>query len=87
MGVQVLSYPPYKKVKMSSELNLIRSYLADAHNIALRWQQSEFEANGDTPLFRKLKAYTVPGLAHWINGAQAGNVKDLTEHFERENKK
>ena len=79
MQVQVLSHPPYKKVNMSTELNLIKSYLEDAHRIAAKWQQDVYAVEGDSALFRKLSAYLTPNLQHWISGAQAGNVKDLEE--------
>ena len=64
---------------MSTELNLIKSYLEDAYRIAAKWQQAEYAANGDSALFRKLSAYLTPNLQHWIDGAQAGNIKDLEE--------
>ena len=64
---------------MSQELNLIKSYLEDAHRIAAKWQQDEYAAHGDSALFRKLNAYLTPNLQHWLTGAQAGNIKDLEE--------
>jgi hypothetical protein len=64
---------------MLQELNLIKSYLEDAHRLAAKWQQAEYAAHGDSPLFRKLSAYLTPNLQHWIIGAQAGSIKDLEE--------
>ena len=40
--------------------------------------QNEVQANeGDSDLLRKFSFYLTPNLNHWINGEQAGNVKDL----------
>lgn len=40
--------------------------------------QSEVQAaEGDSDLLRKFSFYLTPNLNHWINGEQAGNVKDL----------
>lgn len=66
---------------MPPELNLIRSYLEDAHRIATQWQEAVYAAEGDSALYRKISAYLTPNLQHWITGAQAGNIKDLTETF------
>jgi hypothetical protein len=68
---------------MSTELNLIKSYLEDAHRIAAKWQQDVYAVEGDSALFRKLSAYLTPNLQHWISGAQAGNVKDLEETLKK----
>ena len=68
---------------MSAELNLIKSYLEDAHRIAAKWQQDVYAVEGDSALFRKLSAYLTPNLQHWITGAQAGNVKDLEETLKK----
>jgi hypothetical protein len=64
---------------MLQELNLIKSYLEDAHRLAAKWQQDEYAAHGNSMLFRKLSAYLTPNLQHWITGAQAGSIKDLEE--------
>jgi len=64
---------------MSTELNLIKSYLEDAHRIAAKWQQDVYAVEGDSVLYRKLSTYLTPNLQHWISGAQAGNIKDLEE--------
>lgn len=36
-----------------------------------------YTTEGDSDLHRKLAFYLLPSLNHWINGAQAGNMKDL----------
>ena len=64
---------------MPPELNLIKSYLEDAHRLAAQWQEAVYVAEGDSALYRKISAYLTPNLQHWISGAQAGNVKDLEE--------
>ncbi len=69
---------------MPPELNLIRSYLQDAHRLATQWQQAEYAAHGDSALFRKLSAYLTPNLQHWVTGAQAGSIKDLEQHLTQE---
>ena len=70
---------------MPPELNIIKSYLEDAHRTAAQWQQAEYAANGDSALFRKLNAYLTPNLQHWITGVQAGNIKDLEETLSKKN--
>lgn len=61
----------------------IANHLGIALNLALQMQQSVVSIEGDSDLYRKLAFYLTPTLAHWVNGAQAGNMKDLRELFER----
>jgi hypothetical protein len=68
---------------MQESLEQIRQHLEIALAIAQRWQVEVQNTEGDSDLFRKLAFYLTPSLAHWINGAQAGGMKDLEETFAR----
>ena len=46
-------------------------------------QAKVFAEEGDSELHRKLSSYLVPNLTHWLTGAQAGGIKDLTTTVER----
>ncbi len=46
---------------------------ASAHAMQTMLQTTE----GDTDLFRKLAYYMTPNLHHWLNGLQAGGIKDI----------
>lgn len=68
---------------MLTELELIEENLKSALNTALMWQQRIMATDGDTDLNRKLSSYLIPNLNHWLNGIQAGNIKDLEDYFKR----
>jgi len=59
--------------------NSLNVALANAVNL----QQSVHNAEGDSDLYRKLAFYLVPNLSHWINGSQAGSIKDLRDLLEK----
>jgi hypothetical protein len=40
------------------------------------------KAEGDSDLYRKLSMYFIPNLAHWLDGLQAGNVRDIENTIE-----
>lgn len=54
-----------------------------AFAISQKWQAEVQSTEGDSDLYRKLAFYLTPNLNHWINGMQAGNMKDLDELFKR----
>lgn len=68
---------------MPTELEMIKLHLEDAHRIAVQWQAKVLSTEGDSALHRKLSAYLTPNLRHWIDGVQAGNVKDLEETLKK----
>ena len=55
----------------------LRNYLESAFYLAQKMQIDIKEKEGDSDLFRKFAFYLTPNLNHWINGLQAGNIKDL----------
>ena len=55
----------------------IQNHLEYALDIAKRMQDEVQISEGDSELFRKISFYLVPSLNHWINGVQAGSIKDL----------
>ena len=61
----------------------IEDHLKTAAAIAQHMRDHVFQTEGDTDLFRKLSYYTVPSLNHWIDGAQAGSIKDMKETLAR----
>lgn len=65
----------------------ITECLQKAWNRACDWQARVHAEEGDSELFRKLSMYLQPNLKHWIDGAQCGNVMDLTKYYERQPKK
>jgi hypothetical protein len=68
---------------MKNHKDNIHSHLEIAFNLAQQMQVEVQNQEGDSDLYRKLACYLVPGLNHWINGPQAGNMKDLDELFKR----
>jgi hypothetical protein len=52
-------------------------HLKMAFNSALKMANEEHP--GDDDVGRTLRFYTIPNLKHWIDGAQAGNLKHLHE--------
>ena len=61
----------------------IADHLQSALVLAQQMQKLTLDSEGDSDLHRKLAFYLVPNLNHWIVGAQAGNIKDLSELFTR----
>ena len=61
----------------------IEDHLRTAATIALHLQNHVLQTEGDTDLFRKLSYYAVPSLNHWIEGSQAGSMKDLKDCIAR----
>lgn len=68
----------------------INDYIAridDALTMALvhsqHLQKHLLETEGDSDLHRKVEAYLVPNMQHWIGGRQAGNISDLRETIAR----
>jgi hypothetical protein len=69
--------------KLKNYRDNIENHLGIALNIAQQMQTEVQQTEGDSDLFRKLSMYLTPNLNHWINGAQAGNMKDLKETLTR----
>lgn len=83
-----------RKVKMNQQVHdalknyrdNIEYHLQTALTLAQDMQTVTFTAEGDSDLNRYLACYLVPGMNHWLTGAQAGNMKNLKELFERREK-
>lgn len=71
---------------MQEDINEINSNLLLALQRAQVLQAKIFAEEGDSELHRKLSSYLVPNLTHWLTGAQAGSIKDLTTTVERRKK-
>ena len=54
-----------------------------ALTMAEEMKKCVMDVEGDSDIHRKLQMYTIPNLTHWLNGAQAGNIKDLKETLAR----
>jgi len=65
--------------KLKEYKDAIDMHLQAAFRAAAEMQAVVSESEGDSDLFRKLAFYLTPNLNHWINGAQAGSMKDLGE--------
>lgn len=68
---------------MQEDVKNIEKGLQEALGSAIMLQQKVFDTEGDSDLFRKLSCYLVPNLQRWVDGAQAGGIKDLNETLER----
>lgn len=64
----------------------IEDHLNVARENAILLQTHVQETEGDSDLHRKLAFYLTPSLNHWIEGAQAGNMKDLRELLDNREK-
>lgn len=87
MRVRIPHRRPIKNNMQDPELNryidIIDNHLKDALSISLQIQEYVMKLEGDSDLFRKVAFYLTPYLNHWIQGAQAGSIKDLKETLER----
>lgn len=63
--------------KLKEYKDAIDKHLHDAFRAAAEMQAIVSDSEGDSDLFRKLAFYLTPSLNHWINGAQAGSMKDI----------
>lgn len=63
--------------KLKEYKDTIDMHLNAAFRAAAEMQAIVSDSEGDSDLFRKLAFYLTPNLNHWINGAQAGSMKDL----------
>jgi hypothetical protein len=63
--------------KLKIYVDTLDSHLKSALMTAQSMQAEVQKTEGDSDLLRKISMYLVPNLDHWINGLQAGNVKDL----------
>lgn len=75
------------------ELAIYRNYvdeisknLENALQSSMHMQQVVESTEGDSDLNRYLNMYLIPAMRHWIDGAQAGNMKFLSELFDRREK-
>lgn len=62
---------------LKAHITNIQNHLEYALDVAKRMQDEVQTSEGDSELFRKISFYLTPSLNHWINGAQAGSIKDL----------
>jgi len=58
-------------------VDCLQDHLNSALMSAKAMQAEVQKTEGDSDLFRKVSMYLTPNLDHWINGLQAGNIKDL----------
>lgn len=72
--------------QLKSYADNIAIHLQSALQLAQQMQQLTHSTEGDSDLHRKLGFYLVPNLTHWVNGAQAGGVKDLDTTLEKRKK-
>ncbi len=70
---------------MEDQIELIKKHLEIAFAIAQNLQSEIQRVEGDSDLHRKFEYYLTPALNHWINGVQAGNMKDIAELLNRRN--
>ena len=63
--------------KLKEYKDSIDAHLQNAFRAAAEMQALVSESEGDSDLFRKLAFYLTPNLNHWINGGQAGGMKDI----------
>ena len=63
--------------KLKEYKDAIDMHLQAAFRAAAEMQSIVSDSEGDSDLFRKLSFYLTPNLNHWINGAQAGSMKDI----------
>ncbi len=64
-------------VELREFIEDIKSHLEYVLGETQYMQNKINELEGDSDLFRKLEFYLTPNINHWINGIQAGNIKDL----------
>jgi hypothetical protein len=63
--------------KLKIYITELEKHLHSAFNVTRMMQIEVQNTEGDSDLHRKFAMYLTPNLDHWINGLQAGNVKDL----------
>jgi hypothetical protein len=71
---------------LKNYIDNIESHLSCIVEIAKNMQDDVMAAEGESDLHRKLTSYLVPNMNHWLNGAQAGGIKDLKELLAQRNK-
>lgn len=71
---------------VKDRVELIRKNLENALFIADELQGTVYRTEGESDLHRKLTAYLMPNLEHWMHGVQAGNIKDLEDLIEKRKK-
>lgn len=64
---------------LKNNIDNIKHHLESALKLSQSMQVEVQNAEGDSELFRKFSIYLTPSLNHWINGMQAGNMRDLNE--------
>lgn len=64
-----------------SDIEQLETYLKLAFNIAAKIAN---ERGNENAVGRAVISYTIPNLRHWIDGAQAGNIKHLRELLAQE---
>ena len=74
---------PIDNEKLKTHIDAIRTHLSNALSAAQQAQAEIQTIEGDSDLFRKFAFYLVPNLNEWVNGLQAGNVKDLQSVLEQ----
>lgn len=72
-----------QSVVLKNYTDNIENHIQHALAVAISMQQYVLSTEGDSDLHRKLSMYLIPNLTHWVNGAQAGNMKDLNETLAR----
>ena len=58
-------------------------HLKMAVNSAVKMANEEYPDFEESGIGRTLRSYTIPNLLHWIDGMQAGSLKDLRESIIR----
>ncbi len=64
---------------LKNYIDNIDNHLSTALNLAIQLQTAVQNTEADGELLRKMTAYLTPNLNHWVNGMQAGNIKDLRQ--------
>lgn len=57
----------------------IDSHISHVYAKSRTMQDLVQQAEGDSDLYRKLSFYLTPSMHHWLEGLQAGNIRDLQE--------
>ena len=71
---------------LKSYIDNIENHLSYVESIIKKMSDEVSSSEGDSDLHRKLCAYLLPAINHWVNSAQAGSIKDLRDLLNRRQK-
>jgi len=66
-----------------SGIDELEYHLKMAVNSAIKMANEEYSDFEESGIGRTLRSYTIPNLKHWLEGVQAGSLKDLQESIIR----